>query len=72
MYSPNNPKISQHTRTQIWLQYSLNIKYNIISIGNITFKIEKDTGILCNDIFGGLNAYIIEEGEYPLDVIRND
>jgi transposase InsO family protein len=24
MYTTNNPKISQHTRTQIWLQYNLN------------------------------------------------
>jgi biotin operon repressor len=28
MYSSNNPKISQHTRTQIWNQYSSNLNSN--------------------------------------------
>ena len=32
MYSFNNPKISQHTRTQIWLQYNSNPKLAQVSL----------------------------------------
>jgi len=42
MYSSNNPKISQHTRTQIWLQYNSNSKLTQGSLA-VQYNVSRQT-----------------------------
>lgn len=62
MYSSNNPKISQHTRNQIWLQYNSKSDSNSSSSSNEKLKITQTTLALQYRISRQTISKIIKRG----------
>jgi len=54
MYSFNNPKISRHTRTQIWLQYNSNLK---LAQGSLASQYNVSRQTISKIIFRARNQY---------------